>query len=133
MKRSRLALVVILVAGNVLFVALWVGEGPLWRLVMLKVVPIENPTMNTRGWATVTRWRDNEFHRRAVVWDVNTGLRCEESWFFHGTLVSRTTWDHDGSIFRQDSDLEPEPWYEPPWRWGATDQTEPTAPWWGKE
>ena len=34
MKRSRLVLVVILVAVAVLCVSLWVGEGPLWRWVM---------------------------------------------------------------------------------------------------
>ena len=36
MKRSRLVLVVILVAVASLVTALWVGEGPLWRWVMLR-------------------------------------------------------------------------------------------------
>ena len=36
MKRSRLLGVAILVAVTVLVTALWVNEGPLWRMVMLR-------------------------------------------------------------------------------------------------
>ena len=38
MTRPRLLLAVVLSAVVVLCVALWVGEGPLWRIVMLREI-----------------------------------------------------------------------------------------------
>ena len=48
MKRSRLVLVVILVAMGVLCVSLWLNEGPLWRMVMLRTVECDNSTGRMR-------------------------------------------------------------------------------------
>ena len=47
MNRSRLLLVVILVAVAALAGSLWVGEGPLWRMVMLVEMPYEDLTRGT--------------------------------------------------------------------------------------
>ncbi len=78
MRRSHLVLAGILVAVMVvviLLAALWPNEGPLWRLVMLKRIPIDNVFLDkqydnptplswkgypVRGWATVKRWGETE-------------------------------------------------------------------------
>ena len=44
-----------------------------------------------------------------------------------------TEWNFDGTVRCQFYQYEGGHWNErvhPPWWWNATDQTEPTAPWW---
>ena len=57
-KRSRLALLVIVAAVAVLCLSLWVNEGPLWQMVMLRTICFESAMDGhaVRGWVTVYRW-----------------------------------------------------------------------------
>ena len=90
MTRPRLLLAIILTAVAVLCISLWVGEGPLWRLIMLKQIPLSTetlrawmPTTNSnhiRGWMSVKRWSDppGAPHGRAVVYWTLTGFKAAE-------------------------------------------------------
>ncbi len=150
MKRSRLALVLILLAVAGLVTSLWVGEGPLWRLVMLKRVPVSKyyPFARTpsferhpvRGWMTVRRWgRDGSSsamptpYGNAVGYYTESGFKAVE--WHHTKNESRGTyWNPEGIIFRQRREGEESQMrLAPPWSWDMTNQTEPTAPWWEKE
>ena len=181
MKRSRLVLVVILVAVTALCVSLWVGEGPLWRLVMLKRIYTDRFGADgspVRGWYIVKRWpgEDPSPGRKTIFYYRETGFIETEVEKSEVGAIHVTEYSLDGSV-RVQHWGEPlhfgfpktsPPWlwdvadpllkqvwlakaaYEskfrpgshhhgrnprsgPPWWWGVTDQTEPTAPWWGKE
>ena len=41
MKSPRLLLAIIVVAVTALCVSLWVGEGPLWRVLVVRIVRFE--------------------------------------------------------------------------------------------
>ena len=157
MKRSRLLLVVILVAVAALVGSLWVGEGPLWRMVMLKRVPLPylletgQPSApvgviadHQRGWMKVRRWSDPPVsHGRAIAYWISTGFKAHECEVRDGVLLRATTWTPDGAVQTQIRQIDDEGHFlpadaeldrdSPPWWWGVTDETEPTAPWWGKE
>ena len=62
MKRPRLLLAIILVAITVLCVSLWVGEGPLWRMVMTKRVELFGADGSLQGMATVKRYAEPPRH-----------------------------------------------------------------------
>ena len=147
-KRGRLALVLILTAVAILCTSLWVQEGPLWRWVMLKRVPFETllPTSfeghERVGWVTVKRWSSLEterfkqpiFHGPAVLYYRENGFKAAEGEAKNGVFIRTTLWDIDGTVRIQDESDEQgmpiEGRASPPWHWGVTDQTEPTAPWW---
>ncbi len=134
MRRSHLVLAVILVAVVVLCLSLWVNEGPLWRLVMLKRVDFDSRI--TRGWETVKRWTDPPVqHGKIVHYYKKTGMKTMEG-ERHGRVFSQTSWNLDGTI-RQQLRVDPNGTLEdkrtPPWWWGVKDQTEPTAPWWNEK
>ena len=106
MKRSRLVLVVILMAVAVLFVSLWVGEGPLWRLVTWKRVYVETEIcypldaitdiqaaeerpffepcnhFKLRGWVICKRFGDpsnvDDWWNRTLYYE--NGFKCSEEW-----------------------------------------------------
>ena len=68
MKRSRLLLVVIVIAVAGLSISLWVGEGPLWRWVMLRRMPLQSEIDGhevVEGWILIHRWT-GERHGRAI-------------------------------------------------------------------
>ncbi len=139
MKRSRLVLVVILVAVAALCIPLWVNEGPLWRWVMLERVDVETFSSG-RGWMIARRWTNPQIqYGRKVLWDPKTGFKKLDQYYYSGREAYGTGWDQDGKVRRQfhywfsDSGDKSETPSEPPWLWGVQDQTEPTAPWWGKE
>ena len=47
-----------------------------------------------------------------------------------GCIMRRTWWRFDGTVEAQEFwGQSPESKAAPPWYWGVTDQTEPTAPW----
>ena len=135
-KRGRLLLLIILLAVAALLVSLWVGEGPLWRWVMLRRVPLENTAIEDHdvvGWLFKHRW-SGVVHGRVIGWYDN-GFLAGVAWHKHGSILRLTNWNYDGSVLRQKElrDGRLEMFEMPPWRWDVTDQTEPSAPWWGKE
>lgn len=150
MKRSRLLLVVIVIAVAVLSVSLWVGEGPLWRLVMLRTVPFQDTwgENKVRGWRTYKRWHEYDGKGKGprgdlLAWYVETGFKAAEGEDVNEVGGWVTTWEPDGTVRnqmrfvlkkatpmpRRKADMKS----SPPWWWGVTDQTEPTAPWWEEE
>ena len=152
MKRPLLLLVIIFVAITALFVSLWVGEGPLWRMVMLKE-PWSIFTVNegpeyfqTEGYVPVTRWpmtrwpierRIRYVHGSFVTWHPSTGFKAVQAVCDYGSSVRQTIWYPDGRVLMQSrghkGDADYEEMKSPPWWWGVQDQTEPTSPRWGKE
>ena len=128
-------LVVILVAIAVLCVALWVGEGPLWRWVMLRTVGLtveEWDGGTIVGWYAVRRWEPGDVaHGKQVFFFRESGLKAHEGVWQRGWPFKFTSWNSDGSVKEQYS-LQGRR-ESPPWLWGVTDQTEPTAPWWEEE
>ncbi len=120
MKRSRLVLVVILVAVTALVTALWVGEGPLWRWVMIHRVDLDSLSPDliiggekVRGWAEVRRFASIRYastppgnpadlsinyHGDVVAWYRATGLKAmEDTPSSCPRNVIRSRWD---SAFR---------------------------------
>ena len=74
-----------------------------------------------------------DFHGQVVLYYVDSGLKAIEGTFAHGKAMKVTWWRFDGlTVFqgraKADSPVT-ENIYGPPWLWGVTDQTEPTAPW----
>ena len=144
MTRSRLLLAIILLTVAVLCVSLWVGEGPLWRLVMLKqetfqyaadATPHPLPNSELRGWTQRSRWAGKVL--RDVAYYVESGFRAFDIDYRRGW----TAWEPVGKVRSQSyyifnaegGNNGQVPIEGPPWLWGVTDQTEPTAPWWGEE
>ncbi len=141
MKRSRLVLVVILVAVAVLLGSLWVGEGPLWRLVMLRDSIYEGTRDGHAvvGHDTIYRFTGELHGDSAAYWAAyyqENGFKALEE-HRDGEVMNKTTmWGFDGRVKTQIRFPEGKPVETkdaPPWWWGVQDQTEPTAPWWGKE
>ncbi len=82
-----------------------------------------------RGPFTETR-RANE-PRQWVFYYVDSGFKAEEG-EEAGMYSKKTVWNFDGTVRDQ---IRPDghPRSDPPWWWGVTDQTEPTAPWWNEK
>ena len=127
-KPRRLALLGLVFA----FAGIGVWRGPaLWRMATTKVVyELESGGLVVES--RVHRWRTNDYGFPYVV--------SSSIWVSSGWLLTRrdnlnrrvTTWS-EGSIYSQREGVLLGPpsvlRFEPPWRWGETDQTEPTAPW----
>ena len=152
MKKRHLIAAAIVVAVVAVVVLLWVNEGPLWRMVMLKTIILPEYTPKKplwdahplRGWATARRWvRPHperflgtlpELYGKSVFYFTENGFKAFEE--YSGREEVRTTyWNFNGKVHEQSRFAldEVETRKSPPWLWGVTDQTEPTAPWWGKE
>ena len=136
-RRVRIIAIVIALAVVTLCTSLWVNEGPLWRMVMFRKTEwpphlyMVDPE-KSRGWFTAKRWTQPPLpHGQAKVWYVQKGFKAAEYEYENGAIMRVTLWRRDGSVLLQQSpDLGTID--SPPWLWGVTDQTEPTAPWWGK-
>ena len=74
MKKRHLIAAGIVVAVVAMVVPLWVGEGPLWRWVMLRKV--EHIQLGERGWMIEHRLTGEEFLR--VLWSMDTGFKTLE-------------------------------------------------------
>ena len=139
MKQSRLVLVIILVAVAALATSLWVNEGPLWRILCTRIVPIPashgwrlaslDPPISVnperlRGWMSVERWSEPPVPwGRAVAYHLRTGYKAAE-WDLRGNrTVSLSVWNEDGMLIRDFTTLFPTQ------RDVVTDQARPTAPW----
>ena len=102
MKRSRLLLVVILVAGSALVTALWVNQGPLWRWVMLERKPVKVfeririQRYPVRGWKTVHRFKGG-LHGLHATWYLN-GFLAREVVYEESQIIRQTAWNPDGSL-----------------------------------
>ena len=148
MKRSRLVLVVILTLVTVLCISLWIGEGPLWRWVMLEKEAFEiggdDPLISHHGslrnhkligWGLQSRWRDKNL--RDVAYYAESGFKAWDVDYRLGATI----WELNGKVSEQallildtEGEIYGTNWvHGPPWLWGMTDQTRPTAPWWGEE
>ena len=146
MKRPRLLLVVILIAVAVLCVSLWVGEGPLWRWVMLKSIPLteipEGLALGgaVHGWFVTDRWQrdtpsgpirfyglDNlaeSVQGKAVILFTDTDLKAFECDIRESAMLNATAWNSDGSVREQVRELPfGKQKHAPPWGWGVEDQT----------
>ena len=142
MKRSRLLLVVIIVAVAALLGSMWLGEGPLWRWVMLEW----QDTSGTDNFADlgsydyrgqVLRHETDGRAFRASYWYLHNGFLRGYHVYRSGRLSRMTEWAPDGRVIVQKERIGDTDRfvvrYAPPWHWGVRDQTKPTAPWWGKE
>ena len=147
--RSHLVLGVLLVGVVVLCISLWVNEGPLWRLVMLKKIPYHKMgPMDFEGHVLrcemmVNRWTHASPRWPIVYYYLDTGCKAIEK-HEEGEFLKETYWNYDGSvraqILSQIVDKEGVAVGKvalgkinkrtPPWLWGVKDQTEPSAPWW---
>ena len=118
MTRPRLLLAVILTAVVVLCVCLWVSEGPLWRLVMLKTVSASNQFLGheVRFWNRVNRWNEKP-HGPEISHYVETGMKSSEALWHNGAPLELTHWNFDGTVKLQVSDDEAKT--IPPWWWGV--------------
>ena len=81
-----------------------------------------------KGWVTVLRGHLLVYHGESVVWYVENGMKAWEVFHEHDRIVFSTNWDFHGRVTLQI--LHGTFRRTPPWLWGVTDQTEPTAPWW---
>ena len=146
MKRSRLVLALILVAVVVLVVFLWVDEGPLWRWVVLTTVESQGswlvgdePTLSHFVWQKLSTVRRDSgaSHGTTTYWYVGNGFKAGLEIYDNAVMMRSTRWSFDGHVQSQSLRLPKNGLlhsrFYPPWLWGVTDQTEPTAPWWGKE
>ena len=141
MKRSQIILALILLSAGSLCTALWVNDGPLWWWVMTKAGEYEYSRDGhlIRGQSVNMRFGDRRL-LRCDEWYVENGFRRAEGWRstgkYPGAPERQTQWDFDGRVVYQsrvDADGSNARRESSPWWWGVTDQTEPTAPWWGKE
>ena len=159
-KRGRFIAIVIglaVVALCTICVSLWVNEGPLWRVIVLRTIYVEyDPTLvekklgnhEVRGWMTAKRWtRELTLHGYFVSFYVENGMKACEGEIYGITrlaLVTATWWRIDGRVHSQRRDHDnfygeeipaqpgSENWTDS-WWWNVTAQTRPTAPWWDHE
>ena len=109
------------------------GWEPLYTWATTRILPWEG---NLRGYEVRGYWRfvrgtsgPAVQHGPSSLWYVSTGFRFREVYFDNNLYVKGTRWNPDGTVAAQyDKDLGEKT--SPPWLWGETDQTEPTAPWW---
>ena len=118
-------------------VTVFLSWDAILELVGKRRVPISCVVDNeeTTGWATVNRWEaprpgTSAYDGYAVTFFAN-GLRAVEAKYEQGTFIRATYWRSDGTVSWQDDGYTAT--IVPPWLWGVTDQTEPTAPWWKGE
>ncbi len=134
-----------------LLICLWINEGPLWRLLLTKMVPLSEIGQGlkqiqygheTRGWVRVKRTptvvKQRSYlvpHGEFVSYYVENGYKASEGKLF-GWDLETTQWAFDGTVkyqVRARGDNPQITKHSPPWLWGVTDQTEPTAPWWNEK
>ncbi len=79
------------------------------------------------GYVTKRRWSDTGIPEGPLeLWYAESGLPERRGAISSGIYYC-TWWNPDGSMGAQiDGNIFRE---EPPWLWGVTDQTEPSAPW----
>ena len=120
-KRSYIAIVVILTLAIALCTSLWVNEGPLWRLLITKKIPLELITGNghpLRGWVTVLRRLSSACYGPEVLYFVENGLLYRVvDWGSHHQ--KGTTWSFDGTVQNQWHVAEGKIKHNtsPPWWW----------------
>jgi len=142
MKKRHLIAAGIIVAVVAVVGSLWMNEGPLWQWVMLESHRYEKTLPSgyrIRGLTLVNRWTKEPIGE--VSYFVGNGIKHSVSRVDNGKVTEQTFWNHDGTVLSQHRNFDENgvliPGSElrtsPPWLWGVTDQTEPTAPWWGKE
>ena len=106
-RRAWLVVVLVLLVILTLCVSLWVNEGPLWRIVMTEIIPLEdfwglcspgNHRPST-AWLTVKRWTQPPVpHGPAICyWDGTRVKACEAMWV-DGVVVRFTAWNRDGAV-----------------------------------
>ena len=142
-KSTRRARLVIIAIALGLGAVLLPQSSVLWSLLTLKKIPLDEVSKGHRvlGFYTVKRWTDPpERHGRTLTHYVDNGFLSVDSLWKDGILVSSTSWLFDGTVKEQMREnslpnrrVPLEGRGKPPWWWSVTDQTEPTAPWWGKE
>lgn len=83
------------------------------------------------GWTTYSRFT-NEPDGEERFWHQGTGMLVTHSMYFAGETRA-TYWDINGNIVEQEHELggRLRILSEPPWLWGVSEQTSPSAPWIG--
>ena len=85
-------------------------------------------------------WWTGKRYGTVTTYYTENGFKAGET-VIDGDKTRITKWRFDGTVFSQlegtfDSHgnvVDMKVNNSPPWWWGVTNQTEPTAPWWGKE
>ena len=100
---------------------------PPWDLVMPFPFGRQDPMLRGLSRVVVT---ENPPHD--IWYSSQTGMKVYEIVEFASGETRSTTWAPDGRIDTQSWEMigSQRNKTSPPWLWGATDQTEPTAPWW---
>ena len=131
-RRARLILAVLVL--DLVPVAAFLWE-PAWEWVTTGTAVREQFINSelTRGYITYNRWAspiDNPQPTEETFYFVRNGFKQMERFTFPRTYAPNrmTRWRLDGTVEHQI--LGGEVKGSPPWWWGVTDQTEPTAPWW---
>ena len=75
------------------------------------------------GWKSFWRWGDQREYT-FQTWYVDSGFR--ETWSWRGRQ-RETSWRVDGTLSMQSHGVYDR--MSPPWKWGQSDETEPSAPW----
>lgn len=125
MKRSQLLLVVILVAVAALVTLLWVGEGPLWRWVMLKRVHAD---LGNGQWVISfeKRWpHHGKRHGPHLNYHPNGVLFTKGQYDNDDRVGIWTEWERDGRLMYQERFIadrivetrETPPWWNVPAMW----------------
>ncbi len=136
MRRRLLVLTVIVVAVTVvrlLYLYFWMNEGPLWRLVIVKetVLVVKYESLGPheiRVHLFENRWTGKPLQRLQVGYYVENGFKALE---VIPDVGRDTAWNYDGTVkFQKRPGVLKD---SPPWWFGVTDQTEPTALWWNKK
>ncbi len=131
-RRARLILVGVVLALVAVSVPL---AGPVWEWVTTKETSkLETIDGHEVLWTrAASRW-DAKGPGRVVSYYTENGFkRVEGEWRHGGIFHAFTMWNFDGTVRLQQRDPDKHPRFSrqsPPWWWGVTDQTEPTAPWW---
>ena len=139
--RSRKALVVAVAILSLVAVPGVVYHQGIWLAVTTKRISYSEylehgfRSRPVRGWVHVKRWTDQPVaHGPRVLYWERTGFKFLEMECIDGEVARSTCWSSTGTVLAQRHYLDKSGTMTrrdgPPWWWGVTDQTEPTAPWW---
>ena len=136
-RRAKLVLLVLAVAFVGLCLLAW---EPVFQWATTTRKYVENRTREidgetVRGWHYVPRWPDSwgsGGYQGTRMWFLQSAFAAGEV-DARGDELRITTWNRDGSVRDQTLIVRGGPNVErhaPPWLWGATNQSVPSAPDW---
>ena len=112
----------------------WRGAD-VWIWATTKVVYIKNSFRNEVDSVTllrIHRWIEHGEDDPLIVleccWRLETGMPSHRTYTYSDLSWRRTEWRTNGTVYQQRL-RSGEVRGKPPWLWGDSDQSEPTAPW----